>query len=118
MGGKGQTDHLMLLTWSHVVGIFIFIEESNFSRRHHAHISPSCDQRSVAEKDVKEFCKQCLSGLHPCLSWETGTEGQIRVCSRVIAGDVATPPPRDAHHVDAEQAQRFHGSPSHHHSLQ
>ena len=35
-------------------------------------------------------------------------EGQIRVCSRVIAGDVAAPPTRDAHHVDAEQAQRRH----------
>ena len=72
---------------------------------------------SVAEKAMHEFCKQWFSGLQPSLSLETAADGQIRVCSRVIAGDVATPPPRDAHH-DAEQAQKRRRSPSYQRRLQ
>ena len=72
---------------------------------------------SIAEKAMHEFCKQWFSGLQPCLSLETAADGQIRVCSRVIAGDVATPPPRDAHH-DAEQAQKRRRSPSYQRRLQ
>ena len=65
---------------------------------------------SVAEKAMHEFCQQ------PCLSLETSADGEIRVCSRVIAGDVATTHPRDAHHghVDTGQVQKRRRGPSYH----
>ena len=54
---------------------------------------------SVAEKAMREFCQQWYSGLQPCLSLETSADGEISVGSRVIAGDVSTTQPRDAHHA-------------------
>ena len=44
---------------------------------------------AVAEKAMREFCNQWLSGLQPILSLETASNGQIRVLSKVVvAGDV------------------------------
>ena len=53
---------------------------------------------SVAVKAMREFCQQWYSGLQLCLSLEISADGEIPVCSRVIAGDVATThtQPRDA----------------------
>ena len=71
---------------------------------------------SVAVKAMREFCQQWYSGLQPCLSLEISADGEIRVCSRVIAGDVATTQPRDAHHghVDTGQVQKRRRGPSYH----
>ena len=71
----------------------------------------------VAEKAMHEFCQQWFSGLQPCLSLETAPNGEIRVCSTVTAGDVATPDPRDVHQDVAGKAQKRRG-PSYHRRLQ
>ena len=60
----------------------------------------------IADKAMHEFCKQWFSGLQPCLSLETAPNGEIRVCSRVVAGDAVTTHPLDARHVDAGKASR------------
>ena len=75
---------------------------------------------SVAEKALRDFCQQWYSGLQPCLSLETSADGEIRVCTRVIAGDVATTQPRDARHghADAGQVQKLRRGPSYRRRLQ
>ena len=81
---------------------------------------PTCIPLAIseAEKAMHEFCQQWLSGLQPCLSLETAPSGEIRVCSRVIAGDAASLQPRDVHHADAGKAQKRHRGPSYHRRLQ
>ena len=71
----------------------------------------------IAEKAMHEFCRQWLAGLQPCLSLETAPDGSIRVCSKVIAGSVATSHPHDAHHDHAEKAQKRKKGPSYHRRL-
>ena len=43
---------------------------------------------AVAEKAMREFRNQWLSGLQPVLSLETASDGQIHVLFKVVAGDV------------------------------
>ena len=43
---------------------------------------------AIAEKAMREFCNQWLSGLQPVISLETASDGQIHVLFKVVAGDV------------------------------
>ena len=45
---------------------------------------------AVADKAFYNFSNQWLAGLQPHLSLETGPDGQIRISSRVAAGDTPT----------------------------
>ena len=45
---------------------------------------------AVADKAFYDFSNQWLAGLQPQLSLETGPDGQIRISSRVVAGNVPT----------------------------
>ena len=70
----------------------------------------------IAEKVMYEFCQQWYSGLQPYLSLQTSPNGEILVCSRVIAEDVATFQPHDVN--DAAKAVKRRRGPSYHRRLQ
>ena len=72
----------------------------------------------VAEKAMHEFCKQWLAGLQPFLSLETAPNGEIRVFSKVTAGDVVIPDHRDARHGVSGQTEKRRRGPSYYRRLQ